>query len=299
MNFKRLLASVSVLASFGALSVAALPAQAAGTQKVTFYISPPLVEGSYLNSGGDVSIENFDAGCTTTWAMGTITPSCNANDPGTYGGAVTESSTPVTTTGATGTKYLGIPSGNSVTLTLTTASRYVGFWWSGGDANNTIDFYKGDIKLITMTTADIETALANSTLSAQDNSVYNTYQYYGNPNIAVAANDGQKSGLSPFAYVHLMIGGGASFDKIVMSQVGVVGGFELDNFLTKVSLPNVDSSLIKVSETPLENEDPDAPAAAEPELADTGAGNGVAGMLALIAVLSGASAVFASRKLSN
>ena len=96
-----------------------------------------------------------------------------------------------------------------------------------------------------------------------------------------------------------MLSGGASFDKIVMSQVGG-GGFELDNFLTKVSLPAADPSLVKVSETPLENEDPDAPATEEEVLAETGAdGNGIAGMLAMIAILSGAGAVFASRKVNN
>ena len=41
------------------------------------------------------------------------------------------------------------------TLTLNKSQRYVGFWWSFGDSNNTVSFYSGGTLIETFTTSDV------------------------------------------------------------------------------------------------------------------------------------------------
>ncbi|MFM6979932.1 MAG: LPXTG cell wall anchor domain-containing protein [Micrococcales bacterium] len=288
MKIKQILASTSVAASLAALSMMGVPATAA-SQSIAYYISPPKVEGSYLSVGGDVTTENFDGvSCSTTWAMGTVTPGCTNHTPANYGGAVTETATAVITTGATATNFLTVSNGSPVTLNLTKASKYIGFWWSAGDPNNTIDFYKGSTKLLTITTADILAALSPATITSIGGSNYNTYEYYGNPNVAVATSPSDAANYEPFAYLHLVMTGGASFDKIVMSQAAAGGGFELDNFLSKVSSPSIDNSLVKLGQKPLDN---------PVQLANTGNEVNVFALgLAAISMLTGAGALALSRR---
>ncbi len=129
--------------------------------------------------------------------------------------------------GANGSKYMvfGVQSGSGapVTLTLPGLQSYFGFWWSAGDSNNGLTFYKGDTLLARFSTADVVSTLPkNSTVQAVDGSIYATNNYYGNP------NSGRNTG-EPYSYM-LFFGQGVQFDKIVLDNSGVTNsGFESDN----------------------------------------------------------------------
>lgn len=288
MRFQRFLAATSVASAISALAFIGLPAQAANP-KIDVYLSAPQVEGSYV-SGAGVYVSDFNSGCT--FAMGTLANPCTTRAVSIYGGAETTSSTPVTTTGGTGSNYVSGTDG-AIELTMTKPARYVGFWWSAGSGADTVTFYKNNVELIQITTADIVTLLNNPTVTAINTTAYDSYKYYGNPRLgsgtAAGSGHGGASPDEPFAFLHLILTGGASFDKVVLSG----GGFEFDNFTTAELAPEVDPSLAQVKSETL----PAASLDAQPELADTGAAqNGFAAGLGLIALLTGAGALAFARK---
>ena len=142
--------------------------------------------------------------------------------------------------GASGSRYisLGAQSGTSaaVTVNLTASVNYLGIWWSAADTNNQLSVYSGTTLIKTLTTADILSLLGGSTVTAVNGSVYNTSQYFGNPNNNLDPAE-------PFYYLELVTTG-VTFDKLVMSNSGSTGtGFESDNWSTfagTVSVPTTD-----------------------------------------------------------
>jgi hypothetical protein len=109
---------------------------------------------------------------------------------------------------------LGAQSGSADPVTLTFKGResYFGFWWSAGDANNSVTFYSGSTAVMTYNEAS-----AFSFTTPGD-------AYYGNP------NNGSDAG-EPFAYLNFNGTDGATFTSVVFSNSGTTGtGFEADNF---------------------------------------------------------------------
>lgn len=216
-------------------------ALAATPETVDFYISAPNVLNTF--APGAV-VETFDSAafpansaCPTSWpTVGTISVSgsgtgCRINNANSFGGATAGAgSTPVTRPSGSGTRYVSVGSNSTVTLTLNQAETYLGFWWSAGDANNSVKLYSGGTggRLVgSFSTASLVTMLNGGvgTVTAMDGTVHTTCDYYGNPVLTTSTCGG---GREPFAYVHLVATGGLNFDTIVFSQ-GSSGGFEFDN----------------------------------------------------------------------
>ena len=214
-------------------------AQAATAETVDFYLSGPNVMNTFTNGAIVETFDTFTAGaaCPTNWpTVGTISVSgsgagCRIKNADAFGGATAGiGSAAVTRPSGNGTKYVSVEPNSTVTLSLHQAETYLGFWWSAGDARNSIKLYSGgtDGKLVgTFSTASLVSMLNGGTGSIEslDGSTYDTCDYYGNPVRTTATCGG---GREPFAYVHLVATGGLNFDTIVFSQ-GSSGGFEFDN----------------------------------------------------------------------
>ena len=204
-----------------ALAAATLPALT-GAASLDVYLSAPGNQTTYIAGAKTETFNSLPLGRQSTpfnSAIGTYQfnsssrfASLNADQ---YGGA-------------NGSRYvsLGVQSGSAmpVTLELTKAATYFGFWWSAGDPNNGLSFYYNDTLLTRLTTANIITILnANhGVVTALDGAQYARASYYGNPNNRLDANE-------PFAYVNIFAQN-TGFNKIVFDNSGQLGsGFETDN----------------------------------------------------------------------
>ena len=138
-------------------------ASAAANDGFGAYFSPPFVQGPPTSANAVVQSFNDQAAGTcnmstinATSVVGTFsligtttgqTNPCRIIDGATsvWGGANTTSETPTVNTA--GTKYLSAPDcvatpcSQSVRLVLPTGVKYVGFWWSAGNAGNRVSFY--------------------------------------------------------------------------------------------------------------------------------------------------------------
>jgi T5SS/PEP-CTERM-associated repeat protein len=105
---------------------------------------------------------------------------------------------------------------NPTTLTFSNPQRYFGMWWSAGDPNNVLQFYSGATLLETFRTNDVVNFI---------NASPNKKSFYGNP------NNGKNTG-EPYAFINFYANPsntGLTFNKIVLSNIGVGTGFESDN----------------------------------------------------------------------
>jgi hypothetical protein len=118
---------------------------------------------------------------------------------------------------------------NSKTLSVSiTPSKYVGFWWSAGNAGNLVNIYgAGDSLLASFNSTAIPTLIGpkaspNSVVAA-DAQTYSGALYYGNPN----GTFGQPDSLNePYAYVNLRL----SDPTLTFTRIDFTGpGFEFDN----------------------------------------------------------------------
>jgi hypothetical protein len=172
-------------------------AEAPGVQDAdTSILTNPIVED--FNS---VATGNLDL-ATGTYSEGTIFPA------DAFGGA-----------GGTG-QYIsteGLAS-NSYTLTLDAAQRYLGFWWSAGDAGNQVEFFSGGNSIFTFNTADVINFI--STQSDPD-------AYLGNP-IPNADPNGDAAD-DAFVFLNFFADDNHTFDEVVFSNTDGTGAFESDN----------------------------------------------------------------------
>jgi hypothetical protein len=265
--------SVAVLA--GIISVGSLlltPAVATATPStgdLSFYVDAPAVQASYV----DGVTQNFNDGCSTTWAgIGTTTGTCYGVSPDIFGGASTEDSAP--TRGGIATPYASVWADTSMTLSLTDTASYFGLWWSAGDGPNQLEFYSDDTLISTFTFYSLVDALASPTMNGESGVEYSTADYYGNP--VDGSNDGE-----PYAYLHAFAPVGQTFNKVVFSETG--GGFEFDNVTVASSPPTADNSLVILvgpGATPSE-------APGDPSLAHTGLDDSPLSVLASGAIAIG------------
>lgn len=206
----------------GVLVSLTLSAFALHASSISLYVEGPTIQSSSVPGITTEAFDELSAGIYTTsvtTGVGTYmgTPSTpfaiiNADQ---YGG-----------TGGTGT-YLAVGSETGapgdVLLQLNSPQNYFGFWWSAGDAFNSITLLRNGSQLATFTTAQLITLLPRSggtTVTAINGTQYNTIDYWGNP------NSGQNFG-EPYAYVDL-IAAGAVFNQVLISNPGNTG-FESDN----------------------------------------------------------------------
>lgn len=188
-----------------------LSAFALHASSISLYVEAPTIQTSSVPSITTEAFDELTAGIYTTPV---------ATDIGTYIGTPTNPFAIINAdqfggAGGTGT-YLAVGSETGspgdLLLQLNSPQNYFGFWWSAGDAFNSITLLRNGSQLATFTTAHLINLLPNngSTVTAINGSQYNTSAYWGNP------NSGQNAG-EPYAYVDL-IATGATFNQGLLSN---------------------------------------------------------------------------------
>ena len=189
---------------------------------VQFKLSPPDVSTSAIQGQVGTLTEDFNSftvgsvPSSGTYTIGTYTKTGTVDyKSDIYYGAPLPNSTTLST-------YLGVSSGASVNITLTEPSKYLGFWWAGGDNDNKVTIYGtcggSEIQLAQFTTSTVNTLLSNSTVTAIDGNNYNSSAYIRN---------------APFAYINLQLDNpNISFTRLEFAQNIGAGGFEIDNITT-------------------------------------------------------------------
>ena len=240
---QKFLRGLGALATTVALFTVSVPAHAVALAPqdgqvdngIDVYMSAPTVQGSFVSGG---VLENFDLGCGASWAMGSMSGPCEGVPADSYGGASTESGTP--TTSGTGTPYGRVAPGDTVTITLSSPARYLGFWWTGGDPGNTFRFYSGGDLIAEYTTATVVEILTQSSLTAENGETYLSNDYMSNP------VSGDPTG-EPYVYLHILAKGDFTFDSFTFTHNREVGFFEFDNVVTNTSAVTGTDDLVYVS----------------------------------------------------
>lgn len=224
---------------------------AASHAAISVYISAPDVEKAEDSGLGAVTI--------STETFNSLSP----DEPGSFPGVSGYASSTIGATytnggglsGGSGSKitandqyggngegnYLGVTGSSSVTITLdnstyTNGAQYFGFYFTAGDANNFIEFYKNDVLVYTFSTASLLDILPqNTTVTAINGSVYNTNDYYGQPGTSNNTNEA-------YAYLHFIATGGDSYDKLVLNQMSGTPIFENDNHSIIAVAPTITPS---------------------------------------------------------
>ncbi|MEY3928112.1 MAG: hypothetical protein RJA97_1119 [Bacteroidota bacterium] len=184
---------------------------------VQFTLSPPNVTTSAVQGQSGSLTEDFNTQSVSSLPLsGTL-----ANGSYTTMGNVQVK--PDDVWGGSGSQYLQINGSNAlVNLSLTNASRYVGFWWGAGDPANKLKLYAQcggtEVKLAEFTTADVLSLLSATNVVANDGVSYLSSTYRRS-----------NAGNEPFAYINVQLNDSNYFFTRI--EVGG-GGFELDNLTT-------------------------------------------------------------------
>ncbi|MGC4043945.1 MAG: PEP-CTERM sorting domain-containing protein [Armatimonas sp.] len=199
---------------------------------VSAYLSAPNTQTVPGSISGPVS-ETFDAQSVGAHDYTDADPFASAI--GNYSGRFAVVGDDQYGTGTGNYFAIGAQSGSSSPVTLTFASpvRYFGMSYNAGDSQNGFSFYDSDNNFVgRYSTATLISVLHGGvgTVTALDNSVYDTSRYYGKPNGAGPTNNntGQNSG-EPYAFLNFFVDGGG-ISKIVFDNSNTQGsGFESDN----------------------------------------------------------------------
>lgn len=241
----KLIGGSTILSVVASIFTFAAPSYA--VDDVSLFISEPYVQGSHASSAG-VRREDFNSltSCTGSTAVGTMSrlftdarAVCSIQNGDSFGGASVGPDVSTPATGGTASKYM-TNGYDEVTFNLTASAKYIGLWWSAGNASNTVTFFDNTTQIAQVTAADINTLLTGSgSVSALGGGSYPKSNYWGNPrNTSLAYPE-------PFAYINLFLSGGFSANKIVISG----GGFEMDNLVTSESDETPQESMVYVSST--------------------------------------------------
>jgi uncharacterized repeat protein (TIGR02543 family) len=252
-------------------------ASAAANDGFGAYFSPPFVQGPPASANAVVQSFNDQAAGTcnmsainTTSVVGIFslvgttagqTFPCRIIDGATdvWGGANTTTDTPTVNTA--GTKYLkapdcvGTPCSQSVQLDLPAGVKYVGFWWSAGNAGNRVRFYTAADSvnpIATYTTDTLNTTLGTSNpspypgtakVTAIDGTEFLRARYFGRPANVPSATTPSISGLTNkegHAFISLYTTGNITFSKIDFNGAG----FEMDNIAISTNPGPVANNLV-------------------------------------------------------
>lgn len=231
MKLHRSVAFVPLVCLVSTLS--ALSAQAA----VSIYLSPNGVESAETSGITGVTTETFSISTgykeTIGSTLGSYAGSGFVIEENIYGGYQEGN-------------YLGIQTGQAMTLSLTTGAAYFGFYFSAGDAGNVVQLYSQGNLLLTFKTADLIAMLPNTdgtTIQAINGSFYNTKDYWGQP----GPNQGATSN-EPYAYVHFVGTNGTTFDQIRFSEP-TTATFETDNHSVRTTAPTLPGTLVNITGT--------------------------------------------------
>jgi hypothetical protein len=187
---------------------------------ISVYLSAPSAQATFVGAATTETFDTATAGTYQTYASVIGTYGITGQDSFVIQGADQFG-------GASGSQYMtfGAQSGNAnpIDLALTTPADYFGFWWSAGDANNGLTFYSGTTAIGRFSTATILSLLQPTTVTAVDGTVYQSSQYFGNPN-----NSAQDTG-EHFAYVNFLVNGGTVTNIVFDNSSSTGTGFESDN----------------------------------------------------------------------
>lgn len=245
--------TASTLLAVGALSVASLGATAGAASGqepvvqrstaqpgVSLYLSAPDVQGSdapgaVMETFNGSPIADPQLGTWNVSTVGGVSGTFNWNNADVFGGATSTSGAP--STGGSGSKYASVRPGAPVTVQLPGPQRFLGFWWSAGDASNRVTFYNGETEVAVFTTNTITTLLSNPTVTTVGGATVNSADYFGNPVNGGAAGEF-------FSYLNVVGENGVAFDRLVLSQQGSGGGFELDNIVRSTALVTPSTNMV-------------------------------------------------------
>jgi uncharacterized repeat protein (TIGR02543 family) len=252
-------------------------ASAAANDGFGAYFSPPFVQGPAASANAVVQTFNDQAAGTcnmstinATSVVGTFslignttgqTHPCKIIDGATdvWGGANTTTDTPTVNTA--GTKYLkapdcvGTPCSQSLQLDLPAGVKYVGFWWSAGNAGNRVRFYTAADPvnpIATYTTNTLNTTLGTSNpspypgtakVTAIDGTEFLRARYFGRPANVPSVTTSSISGLTNkegHAFISLYTAGNVEFSKIDFNGPG----FEMDNIAISTNPGPVANNLV-------------------------------------------------------
>lgn len=262
-------AMAATLAVVASSLISVTPSQAAD-ETVAMYLSAPLVQGSHVSGAGSATEDfNLLAGgnCPASTAVGSI----SATQPGdciiqdltgayrVFGGASQTSSTPSNI--GTGSNYIGVPFYNSgsekaATFTFPAAVKYVGLWWSGGNAGNAVRFLDSSDRIVAeLSSNDIVSLLGSApnpypgtdVVAVNTGITYPKGHFFGNPK-GFSANP--PTGASTegsdyvYAYLNLFLTGNLGVTKMQVAGPG----FEFDNVTISTVEQTVQDSMVKVVE---------------------------------------------------
>lgn len=263
----------TILVSFSLLLVGVVsPASAAPGDGITLYLSAPLVQGSDVTGAGSLTDDfnsvsygatssgvqcpaNTLVGTLTTTASGTA--ACILKTVQTYGGASSTSSTPQA--GGSGSNFPATPypaNGNKITISFPNPVKYVGFWWSAGNAGNTVEFLDENSNVLasldTQALVDLLGATppaswpsGNGSVTALGGDTYPKGHYFGNPRGYSAAPPTSPSSIEAnflHLYLNLYLTGSVTASKIRFGG----DGFEFDNITTSVNQQTAANSMVFV-----------------------------------------------------
>jgi hypothetical protein len=255
--------------------------------KISLYLSAPFVQGSHA-SGAGTATETFDAmatgnpssnNCPSSSAIGSVTftsQGCYVSERGIYGGAISTSSSPVvggssayivdgqgTVTGpaGAGTNFMATPFYNSggersTTFDFGNPVKYVGLWWSGGNAGNTVRFFAADNTLIAeLSSGDITSLLGNtpnpfpgtSTVATKVGGSHLKARYFGNPAQYASATPSSPATFTGdfiYAYLNLFLEGDLGVTKMQVAGPG----FEFDNLTVSTVDQQILDNMVLVTE---------------------------------------------------
>ena len=252
-------------------------ASAAANDGFGAYFSPPFVQGPPTSANASVQSFNDQAAgncnmsnINATSVVGTFslignttgqTHPCKIIDGATdvWGGANTTTDTPTVNTA--GTKYLkapdcvGTPCSQSLQLVLPAGVKYVGFWWSAGNAGNRVRFYTAADSvnpIATYTTNTLNTTLGTSNpspypgtakVTAIDGTEFLRARYFGRPANVPSVTTSSISTLTNkegHAFISLYTAGNVEFSKIDFNGPG----FEMDNLAISTNPGPVANNLV-------------------------------------------------------
>ena len=287
-RFRRWNALLSVL--LATLALGLIPSQlTAGAQTAPsfgFYIDEPFVQTAYYTLSDRSNVQDFNMlslGAVTspeTWSgistSSGVTGAWSVVQGDEWGGATTTAPSafgdPQTDTDeAKRSQYALIAQGNSLAIDLAAQAACLGFWWSGGDPFNQVEFFTTDSsgnqdKVATITTGALTEQLKDSSglvagvqVTSLGGPSYNAIGFYGHP-VSTGSPVTRRWGppgtraaeppgtvdLYPYLFVHAIAQGGVTFDRVVLSQVGP-GNFEFDNLTLSSNCP-VKQSLVLIAE---------------------------------------------------
>lgn len=244
------------------------------------YLDQPFVQGSYVSGSANSATETFNGfsvsptgtSCTNgTWAIGTVSNSActlwpNNNDLG----AITTGSDPTVNSAGfpiNGTNFAatGNAGGAGFTVTFLTPQKYVGFWWSAGNAGNAVRFISNGQTVASIDVGDTNTANSlldrldgapdctnsttylskSATLTAENGNIYQSRYYFGAPWGYTSLTPTTCSASVPteaYSYIHAFAKDGATFDAVLFDG----GNFEVDNITISSEALTPRSSLVLV-----------------------------------------------------